>query len=109
MSKTKDKPLIYVAEPSRVLSKIISTELEKLGYEVHSFDDGFSVLKSLISETPKLLITDKQLPKIDGMELCNIIKSGSSKNDIPIILISGIIRHLQIRQFQFQTIISKLC
>ena len=88
MSKTKDKPLIYVAEPSRVLSKIISTELEKLGYEVHSFDDGFSVLKSLISETPKLLITDKQLPKIDGMELCNIIKSGSSKNDIPIILIS---------------------
>ncbi|MBO7526949.1 MAG: hypothetical protein J6T74_03520, partial [Clostridia bacterium] len=39
-------------------------------------------------ETPKLLITDKQLPKIDGMELCNIIKSGSSKNDIPIILIS---------------------
>ena len=82
------KPLIYVAESSKVLSKMICAGLEEKGYEVECFSDGFSVLKKIVAETPKLLITDKSLPKIDGLEVCNIIKSGSPKNDLPIILIS---------------------
>ncbi len=87
MSK-KDKALIYVAENSRVLSKILVTELEKKGYETKAFTDGLVLLKMLVKETPKLIIVDKALTGLDGMELCSIIKTGSTKNDIPIVLIS---------------------
>ena len=84
----KDKPLIYVAETSKILSKIICSQLEKLDYEVRLFTDGYILLKELIKSTPNIIIADKNLETIDGGELCNIIKTGSSKNDILFILIS---------------------
>ena len=83
------KPLIYLAEPSRILSKIIQTELEKLDYEVQSFKDGFSLLKQITTSTPNLVICDNNLAEIDGIEVCKILKTGSPKDSIPFILISA--------------------
>ena len=83
------KPLIYLAEPSRILSKIIQTELEKLDYEVQSFKDGFSLLKQITTSTPSLIICDNNLAEIDGIEVCKILKTGSPKDSIPFILISA--------------------
>ncbi|MCR5189221.1 MAG: response regulator [Treponema sp.] len=87
MSK-KEKPLIFLAESSKVLSKIICSQLDKKGYEIKLFSDGYSLLKEIIKTAPELIIADKELASIDGMELCNIIKTGSSKAEIPFILIS---------------------
>ena len=64
------KPLIYLAEPSRILSKIIQTELEKLDYEVQCFKDGFSLLKKITTGTPNLIICDNNLAEINGIEVC---------------------------------------
>ena len=83
------KPLIYLAEPSRILSKIIQTELEKFDYEVQSFKDGFSLLKQITTSTPSLIICDNNLAEIDGIEVCKILKTGSPKDSIPFILISA--------------------
>lgn len=83
------KPLIYLAEPSRILSKIIQTELEKFDYEVQSFKDGFSLLKQITTSTPNLIICDNNLAEIDGIEVCKILKTGSPKDSIPFILISA--------------------
>ena len=82
------KPLIYLAEPSRILSKIISSELGKQDYEVECFNDGYSLLKKVTKNTPNLIIADNTLAEINGIELCKILKTGSSKDSIPFILIS---------------------
>lgn len=87
-AQTNEKPLIYLAEPSRILSKIISTELEKLNYEVRVFTDGYSLLKETIVHSPKLIISDNSIAEINGIELCKILKNGSTKDSIPFILIS---------------------
>ena len=87
MSKN-EKPLIFLAESSRVLSKMICSELEKLEYEVISFDNGFSILKKIVEETPSLIIIDRVLNDFAGIEVCNILKNGSTKSDVPVILIS---------------------
>lgn len=88
MSK-KEKKLIYVAEPSRILSKVIETQLEAAGYEVKNFCDGFSLLKEIVEKSPSLIISDRDMPVINGLELCSILKSGSTKSEIPFILISA--------------------
>ncbi len=88
MSKT-EKPLIYVAESSRILCKMICAQLESLGYETQSFCDGLSVLKKIVSEIPALVIASKSLPIIDGIELCNILKTDASKSELPFILVSS--------------------
>ena len=69
------KPLIYLAEPSRILSKIICSELEKLDYEVECFQDGYSLLKKVAGKSPALIISDNSLAGINGIELCKILKS----------------------------------
>ena len=84
----ENKPLIFLAEPSRILSKIICAELEKLNYEVRVFTDGYSLLKETIVQSPNLIISDNSVAEIDGIELCKILKNGSSKDSIPFILIS---------------------
>lgn len=83
-----EKTLIYVAEPSKILCKMICNELEKLGFLVESFTEGFSLLRKIVRESPSLIIASKELEQINGVELCNIIKNGSPKQGIPFILIT---------------------
>lgn len=87
MSKS-EKKVIYLAASSKVLTKMLCTAFDKKGYKTKKFDDGFSLVRAVISETPDLIIADKDLPSINGIELCKILKSGSDKNTIPFILIS---------------------
>ena len=87
MSK-REKPVVYLAATSKVLTKMLCTALDKKGYKTKSFDDGFTLIKDVISNPPALIIADKDLPSISGIELCKILKSGSDRNTIPFILIS---------------------
>lgn len=88
MSK-KEKPLIFLGEASKVLSKIICSQLDSLGYQTLSFSDGLSLLKKVAEDSPSLIIASKELPVINGIDLCNILKNGSSKSSVPFILISS--------------------
>ncbi len=91
MNKKKNSAagsLIYIAESSKILTKIISSELQEKGYEIKAFSDGMSVLKAIIKEEPALLIADKDLPLISGIQLCKILKTGSDNTSLPLVLIS---------------------
>ena len=79
---------VYVAENSKVLAGMICKALGERGYETEVFTDGFAAVKAIVSEPPALIIADKELPSINGIELCKILKTGSDKNSIPFILIS---------------------
>ena len=79
---------IYVAETSRVLAKMICSVLIEKGYEAEIFTDGYEVLKAIVSEPPALIIAEKELESINGIELCKILKTGSKSNTIPLILTS---------------------
>ena len=83
-----EKRCVYIAEQSRVLSKLVCKELADRGYDVQIFEDGLSTLRKIVCEAPDLVIADRNLPKIDGMQLCEILKEGSPKSSIPFILVS---------------------
>ncbi len=84
-----NKSLVYVVEPSKILSRFICTELEKKNCAVLCFADGLSALRKIAEEPPACIIADKIVPVIDGIELCSIIKEGSDHSEIPFILISA--------------------
>ena len=79
---------IYVAENSKVLAKMICSALIEKGYETETFTDGYELLKAIVSAPPDLIIAEKELASINGIELCKILKTGSKSNTIPLILIS---------------------
>ena len=71
-------------ERLRDLAKAI---LESHGYEVLCAEDGFDGLAALKESLPDLIISDLQMPKMDGFEFLSVIRQRFP--ELPVIVISG--------------------
>ena len=80
---------ILIADDERQSVRMAQEWLEAHGHEVISAKDGREGLGKAKSETPDLIILDVMLPKMDGYEVCNLLKTDASYTNIPIILVSG--------------------
>lgn len=66
--------------------------LEKLGFSranIKTADDGFEAIAILRKDDINLVITDKEMPRIDGLTLLKEIKNDTELYKIPVILNSG--------------------
>lgn len=68
-----------------VLSRLFGSE----GYEVMTVDDGRSALQQIEQTLPDLIVTDLDMPRLDGMDLIRAIRARPAFSDIPIIVVSG--------------------
>ncbi len=91
---------ILVAEDSILLSKMIQDALNKSGYvNVRMFSDGqalWSYLESLrdvgdLDERVRLVITDIEMPQMDGHRLTKLIKSDKQFTKLPVVIFSSMI------------------
>ena len=94
-----DKP-IWVAEDSILLSQMIRTALTKAGYtNLSMFANGAELWEQLetlrgsdnLCEQAALIITDLEMPQMDGHRLTKLIKDDSSLKQIPVIIFSSLI------------------
>src|SRR5207237_2624611 len=77
---------ILIIEDERDIVKLIKYNLDKEGYRVASAYDGESGLALLKKEKPDLVILDLMLPKMDGYEVCKIVRQESK---IPILMLTA--------------------
>ena len=77
---------ILIADDNEDITDILSTYIEKEGYEPVVARDGEEALKLFDEEIPALVLLDIMMPKIDGYEVCRKIREKSS---IPIILVTA--------------------
>jgi sigma-B regulation protein RsbU (phosphoserine phosphatase) len=63
--------------------------LTKNGYNVKTAEDGEVALKVLEEFKPKVILADWTMPKINGIELCNVIKKKDEYKIIYFILLTG--------------------
>jgi DNA-binding response OmpR family regulator len=66
---------ILIAEDDGVSRLILLTKLKNLGHTVIAREDGESAWNSFLVERPQLIITDWMMPKLDGLDLCRMIRS----------------------------------
>lgn len=64
--------------------------LESVGYRVVQAENGRDALQKTRQMNPQLVITDCQMPEMDGIELCRRLRCQPVLSDIPIILLSAI-------------------
>lgn len=81
-----NKKLIYIADDEINICNIIKSFLIKEGFYVEIFTDGQSVLEAFNNKQPDMLVLDIVMPKINGYELCSLIRS---KSYVPIIFVSA--------------------
>ena len=80
---------ILMVEDTVHLSEEISDILRLEGYEVTIADNGQRALELLPESRPDLIITDLLMPKMDGFQLIQHIRSMESFKSIPIIILSA--------------------
>lgn len=78
---------ILVCEDERDLNRFVCLSLRNAGYEVVAAFDGQEGLDRLETEQFDLLLTDIMMPKMDGYELCESVRSFSA--ELPIIFMTA--------------------
>lgn len=81
---------ILLVEDSSTTRSLIKAVIEDLGddFDTCEATTGFEALKLLPSETFDLIITDINMPDINGLELINFVKKNDTYSHIPMIIVS---------------------
>lgn len=84
-----EKLKILVIDDSTTIRKSAEIFLKKAGFDVVCIEDGFEALSRIDDESPDVVFIDVIMPKIDGLQACQIIKRNEKFNDTPIIFLSS--------------------
>jgi DNA-binding response OmpR family regulator len=82
------KPLLLIIEDNKVLRNHLKNELMEY-YTVKEAKNGVEGLAKIIKYQPNLVICDVMMPKMDGFELCQQLKSDFEISHIPILLLTA--------------------
>lgn len=80
---------ILIAEDSPTMRSLIASSLAAMGdYVIVEAANGFEALRILPREKVDMVITDINMPDINGLELVSFIKSNPSYSSLPLLIIS---------------------
>ena len=80
---------VLVVDDSISVRKVQETLLSELGCEVVSANNGADALDKLRTFTPQMILTDLEMPLMDGYELIQEIKANAQLRNIPIVVVSS--------------------
>src|SRR5215831_16314212 len=80
---------ILLVEDSSTMRRMLSMKIQDEGYEVITANDGVEGLAKAAEEPhPDLILTDYEMPEMDGAGLCRAVKSDKTLRTIPILMLT---------------------
>jgi phosphate regulon transcriptional regulator PhoB len=83
------KSTVLIIDDEKDLVELVSYNLQKEGFLVRSALDGEAGLASAVRELPDAILVDLMLPGIDGLEVCQRLRSEPRTARIPIIMLTA--------------------
>lgn len=80
------KTLVMVVDDSPLACGLVEDGLSERGYDVVTFQDPFLALEQVFHLKPDIILTDLEMPGLDGAELCRRLKDGPARSSAVIIL-----------------------
>jgi len=80
---------ILVIDDSRTIRKTAENLLQKEGFQIITADDGFDALPKIANNPIDLIFVDIMMPRIDGYQVCSILKQNQSLKHIPVVMLSS--------------------
>ena len=80
---------VLFVDDEEQIRKLLSTWLTRHGYEVTVANDGWEALKAVRSKAPDLVITDVNMPNMNGLELTRRLRADHRTARIPVIMLSA--------------------
>jgi pilus assembly protein CpaE len=80
---------VLFVDDEEQIRKLLSTWLTRHGYEVTVANDGWEALKAIRAKAPDLVITDVNMPNMNGLELTRRMRADHRTARIPVIMLSA--------------------
>ncbi|MGJ7546656.1 Hpt domain-containing protein [Variovorax sp. LT1R16] len=84
-----EAPLILVVDDSITVRRVTQRMLQREGYRVSLAADGLQALERLQVERPAVVLSDIEMPRMDGFDLARNIRIDPALADLPIIMITS--------------------
>ncbi|MEK9826446.1 MAG: response regulator, partial [Methylotenera sp.] len=81
--------VVLVVDDSLTMRKVLSRVLEREDYEVITANDGVDAIQVLQEVTPDIILTDIEMPRMDGFELSRYVRDNPATATIPLVVISS--------------------
>jgi twitching motility two-component system response regulator PilH len=86
MSETRT---ILVADDSPTVVEIMKFMLSNMGYHVEVATDGIEAIERTYSTQPDLILLDIEMPKMNGYQVCRLIKADRATSHIPVLILTS--------------------
>ena len=86
---TTPQKRILICDDDPAILRVLQVNLEVEGYETLLAHHGEEALKVAQDEHPDLVILDIMMPRMDGYQTCEAIKSNPATKDIPVVFLSA--------------------
>ncbi len=80
---------ILCVDDSPTIRKLVTMTLKRFDYAVITAADGMEALGKLDTVNPDMVLLDISMPRMDGYQVCRIIKNSRETRHIPVVMLSG--------------------
>ena len=82
-------PLVLVVDDSLTVRRVTERMLLREGYRVMLAKDGLDALERLAQEKPAIVLSDIEMPRMDGFDLVRNLRADARWHDLPVIMITS--------------------
>ena len=87
--ETPEAPLVMVVDDSLTVRRVTQRLLLREGYRVVLAKDGLDALERLAEAVPAIVLSDIEMPRMDGFDLVRNMRADARLRDLPVIMITS--------------------
>ncbi len=80
---------VLIVDDDEIVRMVLQESLTKAGYEVLTAHNGREALEVLRTSTCRLVVSDWEMPEMNGLELCRAIRAEATRGYVYVILLTG--------------------
>lgn len=84
------KPKILIVDDEERNLRLLEISLSAMGYEIFFARDGEGAIKRVKAVKPDLILLDVMMPRLNGFEVCRMLKEAEDTRNIPVVLVTAL-------------------
>ena len=87
------KKFLLIAEDDEAIGTLVCEALHEAGFKTHWVKDGIEAINFVLESRPDAVVLDLVLPRLNGFEICGMVRKSRAIQWTPIIVMSGRAEH----------------